>query len=297
MEPAKKWAEEQIEKYVDKDFDEKHTWTIYFLVDIKVVYIISYAYISIVNLISSTANIEATDDKHTDVEFQITATQRGFVTNISDAVLWNCRPHSASNYYYRFLYWMLFIGLISALSGFFLSKLITLVNIGILSPESSLTRLWHIAVFQSHPKNKSQLDDASTKELEKIPVKVFDEVKHSCANIWRTINSFFILFLLVAGMYLAYFSYDLHPLACIRGQEDTTIQYHKEGTKMGRVELNLSYGLRKLQIAAGITIAILAAVILTLASCFYCSSYCVIQQMKKLIKKNKGNTIKFSTVA
>ena len=42
-----------------------------FLVDIKVVYIISYAYISIVNLISSTANIEATDDKHADVEFQI----------------------------------------------------------------------------------------------------------------------------------------------------------------------------------------------------------------------------------
>ena len=91
LENAKEWVEkkvkEKIEKYVDKDFDEKHTWTIYFLVDIKVVYIISYAYISIVNLISSTANIEATDDKHTDVEFQITSTQSGFVTNISDAVL------------------------------------------------------------------------------------------------------------------------------------------------------------------------------------------------------------------
>lgn len=280
VEEAKSWFEKQIKKYVDKDFDEKHTWTIYFLVDIKVVYIISSAYISIVNLISSTANIEATDDKNTNVQFQVTSTDFGFVTNISDAVLWNCRPHSASDYYYKFLYWMLLIGLISALSGFFVSKLIALINIGILSPESGLTRLWHIAVFQSHP------NDASKKELEKIPVEIFNEVKCSCGNFWRTISPFLILFLLVSGMFIAYLSYDLHPLACIRGQDDTTIQYYKEGTKMGRVEINLSKNLQTYQIAAGITIIILATAILTLALCFYCCSYRVVQHMKKLLKNN-----------
>ena len=289
---TKTQAEKLIEKHVDKDFDEKHTWTIFLLVDIKVIYIISYAYISIVNLISSTANIEATDDKHTDVEFQITATQSGFVTNISDPVLWNCRPHSASDYYYKFLYWMLFIGLISALSGFFLSKLITLINLGILSPESGLTRLWHIAVFQSHPKeDKSNLecilDDASTKALKKIPVKVFDQVKGSCGNIWRTVIPFIVLFILVSGMFIAYFSYDIHPLACIRGQDDTTIQYHKEGTKMGRVEINLSDDLITFQIAAGITTVVLALVILLFASCFFFCSYHVVQKMKKLIKNDE----------
>ena len=177
---------------------------------------------------------------------------------------------------------MLLVGLISAVSGFFVTKLITLIYIGILSPEHGLTRLWHIAVFQSHPPKKSQL------ELGKIPVDVFNEIKCKCRNIWRTIIVFIILFLLVAGMFIAYLSYDLHPLACIREQEDVSIQYQEEqATKMGRVEINLSHGLQRLQIAAGITVALLAVVILILASCFYYCSYCVVQDMKGRIKKTK----------
>ena len=181
-----------IEKHVDKNFHEKHNWTIYSLFDIKVVYIISTAYISIVNLISSTASIEATDDQNNDVKFQISSDRRGFVTEISDYVLWNCRPHSISEYYYRFLYWMLIIGLIAGLSGFYIAKVIALINIGIFSPEHGLIRLWHIAVFQ---KGKGRLlSTDSAKKLEKVPSTAFKNIKNSCANKCRTIIPFFSVF-------------------------------------------------------------------------------------------------------
>ena len=270
-----------MQNHVDKNFYENHIWTIYSLIDIKVVYIISAAYISIVNLISSTASIEGTDDKNNDVKFQISSDLRGFVTEICDYVLWNCRPHSVSDYYYKFLYWMLLTGLIVELSGFFVAKLITLIHLGVFSPEQGLTRLWHIAVFR-----KGKGRPLSEDKLEKVPIKVFHKVKCSCANIWRTVFSCLSLFSLIAGMFIAYLSYDLHPLACIRGQEDTSIQYvGDEENRMGRVEINLSGGLITFQIAAGITIVFLAFVILLpLACCFHYCSYRVIQNLTKELK-------------
>ena len=278
----KKWSEGVIQRNANKDFHEKYTWTIYSLIDIKVVYIITAAYISIVNLISSTASIEATDDKHSETEFQISSDRRGFVTEISDYVLWNCRPLSVSDYYYKFLYWMLLTGLIAGLSGFFVAKLIMLINIGFLSPEHGLTRLWHIAVFQ---KGRGRLLNTKKLDYEKVPVKVFAKVKLSPANICRTMIPICSLFFLVAGMFLAYLSYDVHPLACIRGQADMSIQYQDKGNKMGRVEINLSSGLINLQIAAGsVCIFLVFFILLPLACCFYCCSQCVIQDMKKEIK-------------
>ena len=278
---ARSWTERLIAKYVDKDFNEKHIWTICFLVDIKIVYIISYAYISIVNLISSTANIEATDDKHTEVEFQISSTQKGYVTNISDPVLWNCRPYSASSYYYRFLYWMLLAGLASALGGFVVTKLITLINVGIVSPERGLTRLWHIALFQA--RNNGLNENVMT---DKLPIGVFNRVKWSWGNICKILNLFLILFALVAGMVFSYLSFDLHPLACIRGEHDTSIHYTKEGQKMGIVKINLSDDLLIFQLVAGILVAFFAASILILALCFYYCSYCIIEDMKKEILRS-----------
>ena len=240
---AKAKANKAIKKYVDKDFDENHTWTIYFLLDVKVVYIISYAYISVINLISSTASIEATDDKHTDVIFRVTSNTTGHITEISDAVLWNCREHSPSSYYYRFLYWMLLVALISALAGFAISKVITLINVGIVSPENALTRLWHIAVFkhlESNHKGDAQWSMVES-SMKNLPFSVFDEIKHGCANCCRAFFAFLVLFMLIVGMALSYLSYDLHPLVCIRGEKDAYIEYHQGKNNTGRVDINL-YG-------------------------------------------------------
>ena len=117
---------------------------------------------------------------------------------------------------------MLLTGLIAGLSGFFVVKLIALINIGILSPEHALTRLWHIAVYE---KGKGRMISKDLERMEKVPIEVFNEVKCSCANIFRTISSLFFLLFLVAVMFIAYLSYDIHPIACIRGQADTSILY------------------------------------------------------------------------
>ena len=279
-----------IKKYVGNDFDEKHTWTIYFLIDVKVVYIISYAYISVINLISSTASIEATDDRHTNVTFPVTSNTTGYVTEISDAVLWNCREHSSSSYYYKFLYWMLLVALISALVGVVISKVITLINIGIISPENALTRLWHIAILKHLEDHEGEaewsLAQSSMKNLERIPIGVFDKIKDGCKNFLRTLCTFFVLLTLVAGMTFSYLSYDLHPLACIRGEKDTFIQYHPGKNNTGRVEMNLSKRLRHFQLASGIIVASLAFIMLLLALGFYYASKKIVEDMKKDVKDN-----------
>ena len=71
-----------------ENFDNRHSLTIYFLVDLKLVYIMTYAFITIVNLISSTANSEAFSDRDSmmplNVSLQYTSVN---VTSINDAIL------------------------------------------------------------------------------------------------------------------------------------------------------------------------------------------------------------------
>ena len=152
-----------VKKALDKGelLGEKYSWTIYCLVDLKVVYILTYAYISIVNLISSTANSEATSDTSSMMLFNVTLSPKHMnaeVASISDAILWNCRRESVTNQYYRFLYGMLFTAMGAVLVGFLVTKFISLVIVSCTCKdccswpwvlnEYGLTKLWHIAILE-----------------------------------------------------------------------------------------------------------------------------------------------------
>lgn len=263
-----------IKKHLDKnfnkniDFDKKHNWTLYSLVDIKVVFIISYAFISIINLISSTANIEATEDRQSTLQFAITSTNSGYVTEISDAVLWNCRDHSASAYYYKFLYWLLLIGLALAMVGFTVTKAIMLFYVdNICNGKHGLKRLWDIAKLN---KNLSQ-----EKENE-----ILADFRYTCKNFWRTTIPTVVLLLVQIGLLLSYLSYDLHPLACIEGVPESSIQYYSEGNETGRVDIDISDHLLNFQLSAFIAILIIFPLVLVLATAFYCISKSIIQDME-----------------
>ena len=130
-----------------KGFDENNTWTIKFLADIKVVYIITYIYITVVNLISSTARSEVLSDEDCDNLYNVSSGHTNVpVKFINNAVLWSCRDQSFTKYYYKFLYWMLIIALATALAGFAATKLMALFTL-CCSPKHVLTKLWHLAII------------------------------------------------------------------------------------------------------------------------------------------------------
>ena len=66
----------------------------YFLVDLKVVYIIAFAFISTVDLISSAANVHTTTDKQKIIIFDVSSeyvnVSGKLHSYINDAILWNC---------------------------------------------------------------------------------------------------------------------------------------------------------------------------------------------------------------
>ena len=146
--------------------DEKYSWTIHLLVDLKIVYIITFAFITIVNLISSTANGEAISDANSMTLFNVTLSpsERNVeVKSIDDAVLWNCRSQSVTSYYYKFLYWMLIIALGASLLGFLVIKLIGLITVNCTCKtcscpcvynDNGLTKLYDIAVLEHREESR-----------------------------------------------------------------------------------------------------------------------------------------------
>ena len=49
----------------NKEIEKASRWITYLLVDLRVVFIVMYVYVTAVNLISTTANVEATGDMNT----------------------------------------------------------------------------------------------------------------------------------------------------------------------------------------------------------------------------------------
>ena len=284
----------EIEKNVNKGYDKKLTWTLYFLVDIKVIYIVLYAYISIINLISSTANIEATEDRQSTLKFPINSTNTGYVTEISDAVLWNCRDHSVSSHYYKDLYRMLLITLVLSLGGFLCAKMLMLCYV--CHAKHGLKRMWSIA------KLNTEKDKAEEKEIpdkaeevtpdkadEVIPDEILKEVMYGWHNISRVIIPFVVLVLVIAGIILSFLSYDLHLLLCIEGIPQSSILYYSEGNKTGRVDFDLPDRLLDFQLEAAITVALIILIILFLALAFRHVSKHIIKDMESEIYQMNKN--------
>ena len=243
---------EMVRKKFEETFNDKTSWTIYFLVDLKVVYIITFGLITIINLISSTATIRVLTDKSSMTLFNVSSKYMNVnVTSINDAVLWNCRQFSETSDSYKFLYWMVIIVLIMIMIILFLIKLISLIVVNsccgfkCCTCKSSafkhgLTKLWSIAIHQalidiikSQTSPPSQASASLSSPLEtddciisQDNINSYDETlekdipndivkKLSCKNYCRSIIPYILLLISIAIMCLAYSSFDLHPLACL----------------------------------------------------------------------------------
>ena len=149
---------EAVRKKFKETFDDTFPWTIYFLVDLKVVYIITFAYISTISLISSAANVHVTTDKQEKILLDVSSEYMNVnVTSINDAVLWNCRRLSVTRGYYKFFYKMVLTAMIMIMIMFLLAKIIGFIavsshfgckccNFKSSTFKHGLTKLWHVAI-------------------------------------------------------------------------------------------------------------------------------------------------------
>lgn len=199
------------------------------LVDIKIFFIVTYVYITVVNLISTTANNEANQDVEGPTRFNVTSRPEHtdvIVKYVDDAVLWKCREHSLTSSYYVTMYWMLLAMLLITLSSYSVSKWFSLWNI---KNFESLTDLWHLGILKLLMKNTEDYESSdaedSAKYIEDLlnkdyPREYLDvEIPRRMKRQKRIACGSLVVSVLALG--LCILSYDLHLLSCISGIEDS----------------------------------------------------------------------------
>lgn len=292
-------------KKFEETFANTYPWTIYFLVDLRVVYIITFAYITTINLISSTASLHASTDKSNLMLFDVSSEYINVeVTSITDDVLWNCRPLSYTSGYYKFLYWMVITVTLIVLIGYSTIKLITLLMVSnncgcqcccvckCSTLKHGLTMLWRIAIHQqivcwlSNGRRDMPNEDALAYDKllkEPIPDNIVEELKH-WKNICRSVIPYILLLLLVVILCLSFLSFDLHPLACISEPEEELITYEEN-----RVELKFSTGLLIFQKINAILAAVLAIAFIICAKCFFSITKKIVSDLQEHVEEEKNN--------
>ena len=266
----------------------------YSLINVKAFFITSYMYISVVNLISTTANNEATMDEQGENNFDITKLPQHrqlMVSRIDDPVLWNCRETSLTKNYYKFLYYMLFIA----------SGLATLLFFGIKTlnfcGDSPLKRLWGVAVAQhlkeiytSGKRKDKRYTAEKAKEIIKWYQDIFDkkemtDIKENITPSYiylRTFAPILSMAYLVFGWWFLLLSYDLHPISCLLSPNEETIHYIDADSA---VEIKYSSYVLGFQVAAVCIGIVLMVAFVTNGLFFYAINGLIIDEMKATVRR------------
>ena len=277
------------------DFDNSKVnkasrWTIYFLVDLKAVFIITYVYISVVNLISSTADSEATRDAQSMIKFNVTSHpdhETVEVDIIDNAILWKCRDKSVTKHYYRGLYWMLIAAILLILIVFTIVKLCIVV-----AASHGSTYLWRLAVLEHlhetlntgkyHDEDALWYDRLLSQKGLKINIS---KGAYQLRKILLTVS----VITLPIAILLSALSYDLHPLSCIFGISEDTISYNETSKT---VEIRYSDGILLFQKISAFFVVLLALNFLIIILGFAYLNYTVIKRLKGQVNEIKITVIK-----
>ena len=271
--------------------DKASKWTVFVLVDLKILFIITFVYVTIVNLISTTANNEASTAVRSNNTFTVTIEHTNVnVSAIDDAVLWNCRDHSETKRYYKVLYSMLIGFLGFALAAF------TIVKWNVLySAVHGRSYLWHIAIVQSiqkkaaDEKNASKADpedDEAATTLAKIKAKIYrtlleNECKVTISkelNFYRLLTLFINSCIIPLGLFLIFTTYDLHPLSCISEGEEFIRYTMATNDTGGIVEIQFPNSIKNYQKVANGLLYILVCIFAVNITRFYKYNFKIIEE-------------------
>ena len=217
----------------------------FLLIDIRVLFIVVSVYTTVAAVISTAAHNEATKDSTSERTFNVTDRPEHMdvnVTEISNAILWDCREKSVTRRYYRSLYGLLFMSF----------GLIVLIFIGarltvMCGWRSRLSRnlhniLWRLVLI----KRLRQLvlrygtNDPRTKEKAEIYYQQWNSKQQEKVHWTISAVPYFEALFLVFALPFILTSYDLHPLGCVVGPDEDSIEYFND---TGRVELGFPEGL------------------------------------------------------
>ena len=264
--------------------DKASKWTIYFLVDLRVVFIITYVYISVVNLISTTANVQATTHAESTATFNVTSHPEHMnvsVSFIDDALLWNCRKHSETKVYYEGLYWMLVAAFIITLLSLAIAKCV--IIFGATHENCYLRRIAIIQCLQEKSCNSQSFKKQCKQFLNECPDEYWSN------TLCRKISLILSVSIITTSMILGGLFYDLHLLSCILEPSEDFIEYN---TTTQTVELRFSDNLSQSQTAVGAISFVLGIAFLVNCFLFYFCTFWVVngwkQKLKELMEKKSS---------
>ena len=275
-----------------ENVDKASKWTAFILVDLKIVFIITFVYVSVVNLISTTANNEATTDIHSNNTFTVSTQHTNVkVSFIDDAILWNCRDQSVTRRYYQTLYLML-IGSFS-----FALVTLTIVKWKILcSAEHSCIYLWRIAVVQciwdkvgESTTAKAGNNEPTTDTAAKFYQVLVEEHKYDIPKEYtrcRLSTLFINSFILPIALFLCFTTYDLHPFSCIPRQEEKYIEYSR---MKNAVEIQFPDWIKIYRKIAIAFIFLFGFIFLINTVCFHACNFKIIEKLKEKVKERIQN--------
>ena len=264
-----------------REFKEISRLSDFCFIDIRILFIVVSVYSSVANIISTTANNEATNDSESDRLFNITTRpehQDKVIRSVSNAVLWNCRDLSVTNYYYRALYGMLVGAFFSIILVFLATRLTVMCGWRYRLSQSLHNILWQMAIIQRLREIVSEYgpeDDYTEQKAESYQGQWNDHKKISIPWTIKSIPYFEAIFLVIALPFMIT-SYDLSPLACFTGPDESSITFDNV---TGRVTLEFPPDLINYQQVAVILAFVLTIPIAFFAVMLYCNYNSVIKSM------------------
>ena len=250
-------------------------------IDIRILFIVVSVYSSVASLIGTTASNEARNDSQSDRIFNITDRpehQNQIIQSVSNAVLWNCRDFSVTNYYYRGLYGMLVGAFFAIVLVFLVTRLTVMCGWRYRLSQNLHNILWQMVIVQRLREIVSEYgpeDDYTEQKAESYQNQWNDHKKVTIPWTIKAIPYFEAVFLVVALPFMIT-SYDLSPLACFTGPDESTITFDNV---TGRVTLEFPPDLVDYQQTAVILSFILTIPMVLFGIMLYCNFRSVINSM------------------
>lgn len=262
-------------------FKEMSRLSDFCLIDIRILFIVVSVYSSVANIIATTANNEATNDSESDRPFNITSRpehRNVVIRSVSNAVLWNCRDFSVTNYYYQALYGMLIGAFFAIVLVFLAARLTVMCGWRYRLSQNLHNVLWQMVIVQRLKEIVSEYgpeDDYTEQKAESYQDQWNEHKKVSIPWTIKSIPYFEAVFMVIAMPFIMT-SYDLSPLACFTGPDESTITFNNA---TGRVTLEFKPELITYQQVAIILSFTLTIPIISFAIVLYCNYRSVVKRM------------------